>query len=166
MISTDVYPPGALHHARPLQDVVVGLPLHLMLEGTHFALCFSICQIPCEAEKESVRHLQGCIWGHWSPKSFLRTALTKGPHPICLITIQRFSKYLELVKGGGITVPVASTRAGLITSMVSVQNFSKSGMRLGSWNRLMWMSDTLNQTYKPKSGIRKRLKLAFFQDSV
>lgn len=49
----------------------------------------------------------------------------------------------------GAAVPVASTRAGLITSVVSVQNFSKSGMRLGSWNRLMWMSDTLEKT-KPK----------------
>lgn len=46
----------------------------------------------------------------------------------------------------GFTLPVASTRSGLITSIVSVQNFSKSGTRLGSWNRLMWMSDTLNQT--------------------
>lgn len=47
MVSADVYPPGALHHTRPLQDVVVGLPLHLMLEGTQLALRFSIGQIPC-----------------------------------------------------------------------------------------------------------------------
>lgn len=52
MISTDVYPPSALHHVGPLQDVVVGLPLHLMLEGTHLTLGFSIGQIPCGVEED------------------------------------------------------------------------------------------------------------------
>lgn len=58
MISTDVYPPSALHHAGPLQDVVVGLPLHLMLEGAHLTLCFSISQIPCGVEENK----QGDLW--------------------------------------------------------------------------------------------------------
>lgn len=54
MISTDVYPPRALHHAGPLQDVVIGLPLHLMLQGAHLTLGFSISQIPCgEEEKQT-----------------------------------------------------------------------------------------------------------------
>lgn len=53
MISTDVYPPSALHHAGPLQDVVVGLPLHLVLEGAHLALCFSISQIPCGVQDDT-----------------------------------------------------------------------------------------------------------------
>lgn len=57
MISTDVYPPSALHHAGPLQDIMVGLPLHLMLEGAHLTLCFSICQVPCGAEQEK-QHLR------------------------------------------------------------------------------------------------------------
>lgn len=64
MISTDVYPPGALHHAGPLQDVVVGLPLHLVLEGTHLALRFSIGQIPCGGS-EKINNItcreQGCL---------------------------------------------------------------------------------------------------------
>lgn len=58
MISTDVYPPGALHHARSLQDVVVGLPLHLMLEGAHLALCFGVGQIPCGAAEEDTAEKQ------------------------------------------------------------------------------------------------------------
>lgn len=50
VISTDVYPSSALHHSRPLQDVVVGLPLHLVLQGSHFTLCFSISQVSCGVE--------------------------------------------------------------------------------------------------------------------
>lgn len=59
MISTDVYPLSALHHTGPLQDVVVGLPLHLMLEGTHLTLCFSICQIPCRVEENTAEKQHG-----------------------------------------------------------------------------------------------------------
>lgn len=47
MITADVYPLGALHHAGPLQDVVVGLPLHLVLQGAHLILRLGIGQIPC-----------------------------------------------------------------------------------------------------------------------
>lgn len=57
MVSADVYPLGALHHARPLQDVVVGLPLHLMLEGTQLALRFSIGQISCGGRRREKRVL-------------------------------------------------------------------------------------------------------------
>lgn len=53
MVSADVYPPGALHHARPLQDVVVGLPLHLVLEGTQLALGFCISQISCRGGRRT-----------------------------------------------------------------------------------------------------------------
>lgn len=55
MISTDVYPPSALHHAGSLQDVVIGLPLHLMLQGAHLTLGFSISQIPCGEEEKQTR---------------------------------------------------------------------------------------------------------------
>lgn len=41
-----------------------------------------------------------------------------------------------------IILPVASTRSGLITSIVSLQNRSNSGILLESWKRLIWMSDT------------------------
>lgn len=79
MISADVYPPSALHHAGPLQDVVVGLPLHLMLEGTHLTLRFSICQISCGVEDtDEKQHLGG-----------------GGAHPVSLITS-------KLVKDGGL----------------------------------------------------------------
>lgn len=47
MISADVDPLGALHHAGPLQDVVVSLPLHLVLQGAHLVLRLGIGQIPC-----------------------------------------------------------------------------------------------------------------------
>lgn len=67
MISTDVYPPSALHHAGPLQDVVVGLPLHFMLEGTHLTLGFSIGQIPCGVEEDK----QHGIW--WESSQFALT---------------------------------------------------------------------------------------------
>lgn len=62
MISSDVYPPRALHHTRPLQDVVVGLPLHLVLERTHLTLRFSICQIPCESEEDTWEKQHGCCF--------------------------------------------------------------------------------------------------------
>lgn len=39
-------------------------------------------------------------------------------------------------------LPVARTSAGWITSIVSEQNFSKSGARLGSRNLLIWISET------------------------
>ena len=51
VISPDVYPPRALHHPGPLQDVVVGLPLHLMLQGAHLALRLSVRQVPCGRRK-------------------------------------------------------------------------------------------------------------------
>lgn len=47
MITADVDPLGALHHAGPLQDVVVGLPLHLVLQGAHLILRLGVGQIPC-----------------------------------------------------------------------------------------------------------------------
>ena len=61
VIPTDVYPPGVLHHTWPLQYVVVGLPLHLMLEGTHLTLRFGICQVPCRADGENVRHVERIV---------------------------------------------------------------------------------------------------------
>lgn len=47
MVSTDVNPFGAFQHPRPLQDVVIGLPLHLMLQGAHLALGLRIRQVSC-----------------------------------------------------------------------------------------------------------------------
>lgn len=47
VITADVDPLGALHHAGPLQDVVVGLPLHLVLQGAQLILRLGIGQIPC-----------------------------------------------------------------------------------------------------------------------
>lgn len=112
VITADVYPLGALHHAGPLQDAVVGLPLHLVLQGAHLVLRLGVGQIPC------------------GEGGALKDAAASGRRP----------------PGGGLTLPVASTRSGLITPMVSVQNFSKSGTRRGSRNRLMWMSDTWKRT--------------------
>lgn len=103
MITTDVYPLGALHHAGPLQDIVVGLPLHLVLQGAHLILRLGVGQIPC-GEGAAVNDA------------------VLGPHE---------------PEDEGFTLPVARTRSGLITSMVSVQNFSKSGTRRGSRNLLM-----------------------------
>lgn len=56
MITADVYPLGALHHAGPLQDVVVGLPLHLVLQGAQLILCLSISQIPWGEGGAKVMH--------------------------------------------------------------------------------------------------------------
>lgn len=103
MITTDVYPLGALHHAGTLQDIVVGLPLHLVLQGAHLILRLGVGQVPC-GEGGVVND---AVLGVREPED------------------------------DGITLPVARTRSGLITSMVSVQNFSKSGTRLGSRNLLM-----------------------------
>lgn len=47
MVAADVYPLGALHHAGPLQDVMVGLPLHLVLQRAYLILRLGIGQIPC-----------------------------------------------------------------------------------------------------------------------
>lgn len=104
MVTADVYPLGALHHAGTLQDVVVGLPLHLVLQGAHLILRLGVGQVPC-GEGGAVN--DAVLGGVREPGD------------------------------DGATLPVARTRSGLITSMVSVQNFSKSGTRFGSRNLLM-----------------------------
>lgn len=47
VIPANVDPLGALHHTRPLQHAVVGLPLQLMLDGSYIVLRFGVRQISC-----------------------------------------------------------------------------------------------------------------------
>lgn len=158
MVSTDVNPLGALHDPRALQDVVVGLPLHLVLQGSHLTLCLCIRQIPCG--KGNMRANGGQTYGYiyiffffmiwiWVWEYDMSFSMWYEPDiywtDVWTTYYTRLTNTLTSTSSVRSEIPVASTRAGWITSMVLEQNFSKSGIRLGSWNRLMWMSDTLNQ---------------------